>query len=334
MDAWVPPGNSYALMLFRAETMVYSSQLSRLPLPPDTAQKKLRQHSARMKWLHAHWVHSVWMARENVLNRNYSHTSHADLKCLWNRTVCYGAGEWWFLISYATAFSKSHKNVDIWALHAWKLWRIVIFGGPTAPLHTWQWEIRPLQRVHMDYAEKDGEHFLTLVDAYSKWPEYFPMGHNTTTSKTIDILRYRFAAYGLPETMVSDNGPQFASHEFAMFMENNRINHIRVPPYHPTSNGAAERMVQEVKRYLATAKKSTMTLHHKVANWLFIYRTTPHTFTQSTQLNRFWNASFVRDLECYNRLYKSSLKISNSKRPPVLIKCKRNCEILHRVTYS
>ena len=158
---------------------------------------------------------------------------------------------------------------------------------PTAPLHTWQWATRPLQRVHMDYAEKDGEHFLILVDAYSKWPECFPMGHNTTTSKTIDILRYWFAAYGLPETMVSDNGPQFVSHEFAMFMENNGVNHIRVPPYHPASNGAAERMVQEVKRYLTTAKKSNMTLHHKVANWLFIYRTTPHTFTQSTPAELF-----------------------------------------------
>ena len=67
---------------------------------------------------------------------------------------------------------------------------------PTAPLHTWQWATRPLQRVHMDYAEKDGEHFLIPVDAYSKWPECFSMGHNTTTSKTFDILRYFFTAYG------------------------------------------------------------------------------------------------------------------------------------------
>ena len=59
-----------------------------------------------------------------------------------------------------------------------------------APSHNWEWATRPMQRVNADYAEKDGKHYLILVDAHSKWPECFYMGTNTTTSRTIDILLY------------------------------------------------------------------------------------------------------------------------------------------------
>ena len=50
--------------------------------------------------------------------------------------------------------------------------------------------------------------------AHSKWPEAFDM--SDTTFKTI---RYLFAAHGLPEQLVSDNGPQFIIEEFAEFMK-------------------------------------------------------------------------------------------------------------------
>lgn len=39
--------------------------------------------------------------------------------------------------------------------------------------------------------------------------------NSTSTARTIDILRQLFAAYGIPEHLVSHNGPQFTSEEFA-----------------------------------------------------------------------------------------------------------------------
>ena len=53
--------------------------------------------------------------------------------------------------------------------------------------------------------------------------------------------------YGLPEQIVTDNGPQFTSDEFATFLKENGIKHIRSSPYHPLSNGAAERFVRTFK---------------------------------------------------------------------------------------
>ena len=49
-------------------------------------------------------------------------------------------------------------------------------------------------------------------------------------------------------TIVSDKGPGFSSKEFRQFTEANGIRHVLFPPYHPASNGAAERVVQVVKR--------------------------------------------------------------------------------------
>ena len=163
-------------------------------------------------------------------------------------------------------------------------------GPPVAPLQAWEWPTRVWQRLHIDYAELDGQHLFILVDSHSKWVEAVPM-NQTTATKTIEILRNLFAAYGLPEEIVSDNGPQFTSEEFRNFMLSNGITHTRVPPYHPASNGAAERTVQTVKRALIKYKldpsKSGMTIRHKLANFLFGYRNTPHTTTGRTPADLF-----------------------------------------------
>ena len=118
---------------------------------------------------------------------------------------------------------------------------------PTAPLHPWVWPSRPWQRIHVDFAGPFlGKSFLVVVDAHSKWPEVFEMS-STTALKTIATHRHLFATYGLPEQLISDNGPQFTSEEFQTFMKQNGIKHIRCAPYHPSSNGAAEQFVQTFK---------------------------------------------------------------------------------------
>ena len=59
----------------------------------------------------------------------------------------------------------------------------------------------------------------------------------TMATATIQQLRMIFSCFGLPETLVSDNGPQFSSKEFCAFCRLNGIHHILVTPYHPASNG-------------------------------------------------------------------------------------------------
>ena len=150
---------------------------------------------------------------------------------------------------------------------------------PPVPLHPWPLTREPWERVHIDFAGPvDGLFYLILVDSYSKWIEIEPM-RTTTTEKTVDILKTIFARYGLPRELVSDNGPQFVSAAFQLFMKRNGIRHARSAPYHPATNGAAERVVQTFKRSLRTAGSDSGSEAHKLARFLLSYRTTPHSTT-------------------------------------------------------
>ena len=131
-----------------------------------------------------------------------------------------------------------------------------------APLHPWVWPSRPWQRIHVDFAGPFfNKMFFLVIDAHSKWGEVFQMAQ-TTATKTIEVLRQLFSSYGLPEQIVSDNGPQFVSEEFRQFMQSNGIRHIRCAPYHPASNGLAERFVRTFKEAMKAGKRDVLSLSH------------------------------------------------------------------------
>ncbi|UYV67231.1 K02A2.6-like, partial [Cordylochernes scorpioides] len=111
----------------------------------------------------------------------------------------------------------------------------------------WRWSTRPWQRIHIDFANKENINLLIVVDSHSKWIEAIPM-RETTTRKTIEQLRRLFSSYGLPEELVSDNGPQFTGSEMKGFLEGNGIKQTLIPAYHPQSNGLAERAVKAYHR--------------------------------------------------------------------------------------
>ena len=120
-----------------------------------------------------------------------------------------------------------------------------------------------------------GRMLLIVVDSHSKWIEVHVTTSATATT-TIEKLRTTFATHGLPEVLVSDNGPAFVSTEFEEFLQHNGIKHLTSAPYHPASNGLAERAVQTVKEAL---KKMTGPLEVRVQRFLFKYRVTPQATT-------------------------------------------------------
>ena len=131
---------------------------------------------------------------------------------------------------------------------------------PKAPLNPWLWPESPCDHIHIDFAGLlMGKMLLIATDAFSKWPEVTIMT-NTSSSKSIAAFRKMFARNGISRELVSDNGPQFVSHEFQLFTRNSGIRHIRSSPYHPASDGAAERVVQTVKRALTAGEKDGLSM--------------------------------------------------------------------------
>ena len=145
-----------------------------------------------------------------------------------------------------------------------------------AELHPWEWPTSPWHRIHVDYAGPvDGHYFLVVVDAHSKWVDIYKT-RGTTTAETVRCLQHSFSMFGLPVSLVSDNGPCFSSSEFKEFVVKCGVRHITSAAYHPSTNGQAERMVQTFKRAL---KKSKEPLQQTLDRFLFNYRLTPHSTT-------------------------------------------------------
>ena len=148
-----------------------------------------------------------------------------------------------------------------------------------APLYPWEWATAPWQRIHIEYAGPfQNSMFLVVVDAHSNWPEVVLVS-STTSSSTIEVLRDLFARFGIPEQIVSDNGAQFVSEEFQAFVRSNGIRHITSTPYHPATNGLAERAVQTFKQALRSMHQSSKPVKEKLAKFLIDYRNTPHSTT-------------------------------------------------------
>nr|XP_054931819.1 uncharacterized protein K02A2.6-like [Dermacentor andersoni] len=95
----------------------------------------------------------------------------------------------------------------------------------------------------------------------------------TTTEATISCLHELFCGFEFPETIVSDNGTQFASADFQEYLQRVGTRHVRTAPYHPRSNGLAERFVQTLKG--ALRKSSRPTSPSELADFLLSYRNTP-----------------------------------------------------------
>ena len=116
-----------------------------------------------------------------------------------------------------------------------------------------------------------GNNWLIVTDAYYKCP-CIHQTSSTSNQATTTLLEEDFAHFGYPHTIVSDNATTFSSAEFQLWCHQGGIKHLTGAPYHPATNGAAERMVQSFKHSL---KKSKLPPRPALQEFLMQYRRTP-----------------------------------------------------------
>jgi len=134
------------------------------------------------------------------------------------------------------------------------------------PLITTPLPERPWQKLAMDMCEHQGDKYLVVVDYFSRYIEVERMT-KTTSPDVITCLKSIFARHGIPETVHSDNGPQFSSSNFALFATEYGFIHITSSPTYAQANGEAERAVQTAKLLIKKNKDFYLAL--------LCYRTTP-----------------------------------------------------------
>lgn len=130
------------------------------------------------------------------------------------------------------------------------------------PLQQTKFPDRPWQRIAMDLFFLGGKWWLVVTDYFSRYPELVPL-NNLSSSAVINHCKSIFARHGIPEVVVSDNGPQFSralGAEFSKFAAEYNFQHVTSSPHYHQSNGMAESAVKIIKGSLKKTADAYKTL--------------------------------------------------------------------------
>ena len=122
------------------------------------------------------------------------------------------------------------------------------------PMLSHQIPDRPWSKVATDLFTVSGNNYITIVDYFSAFVEVIEL-EDATSHSVIQVLKEQFSRHGIPDTVVSDNGPQLGSQEFHEFSLTWEFSHVTSSPHHPKSNGKAESSVKAVKQLLKKAER-------------------------------------------------------------------------------
>ena len=110
---------------------------------------------------------------------------------------------------------------------------------PKEPMMTYPVPTSPWKIVASDCFKCDNLHYLVVVDLYSDFIKLRKLD-TLSTLTLVEQLKQVFAIYGVPVTLISDNGPNYASAEFHQFTQAWDFQHLTSSPHNPKSNGKAE----------------------------------------------------------------------------------------------
>lgn len=204
-----------------------------------------------------------------------------------------------------------------------------------APLAPWPLPPLPFYRIHLDFlGPVNNFMFLVIVDAYSKWVECYDMTSSYNSKALITKLYDFMSRFGIPHTLVSDNGTSFTSHEFKHFCLVNGIKHMLSPAYHPASNGQAESFVKIIKRGLKSIilqgcnKKN---IAEKLAKFLFDYRNSKNSTTEKSPAELVYGRTLRSRLDLLNS---AALASSSSPSPTALTRTVEHNQSLQAKHYK
>lgn len=180
-------------------------------------------------------------------------------------------------------------------------------------LHVWEYPKNVWERVHVDFLGPiNHKLYLVVVDAHSKWLEVEEVS-STSASQTISKLSSLFARFGLPQQVVSDNGPPFTSGEFKKFLKSNGIKQTLSPPFHPATNGLAENSVKNVKKRIKLALMNQENVHLALSKFLLAYRNSVHFTTNETPAKLMFNRPLRTKLDLIRPNIQSYVSDKQSK---------------------
>ncbi|KAJ3704029.1 hypothetical protein LUZ61_007734 [Rhynchospora tenuis] len=139
---------------------------------------------------------------------------------------------------------------------------------------------------------------VVAVEYFTKWIEAKPLA-TISSQKVVDFVRHQIVyRYGLPHTIISDNGTQFSGAPFQDFCKGLGIRSCTSSVCHPQSNGLAEvsnRTILEGLKKKIEGSKNTWPEYLDEILWA--YRTTPRTATGRSPFAMVYGMEAVTPME-------------------------------------
>ena len=163
---------------------------------------------------------------------------------------------------------------------------------PPEPLRMTEMPELPWRTVHVDFYGplSTSEYLLVVVDRYSRFPEA-EIVHSTRAATVIPKLDKIFSVHGIPDVIISDNGPPFNGDEYARYLKVLGIQAKFSTPYWPQGNATVERFMQPLGKASKTAKLQGRPWKQELNRFLLQYRTTPHCTTGVPPSELFFNCT-------------------------------------------
>ena len=118
----------------------------------------------------------------------------------------------------------------------------------------------PMELVHIDYVGMEVtvatdkkpvvRNILVVVDHFTHYVQAFVTKNPTARTMAWVLYNNYFSVFGFPQCLMSDQGTEFCGKVIAAMCSLLGVEKIRTTPYHPQTNGAAERVHQTLQHMI------------------------------------------------------------------------------------
>ena len=122
---------------------------------------------------------------------------------------------------------------------------------PKEPLICYKIPSHPWETVGSNMFHFEIKDYLCTVDYYSN---YFEVDSRKDKAEITQVVKRQFERHGIPNRLVSDNGPPFNSFEFQHFAQSYNMEYVTSSPHYPQGNGKVENSINTAKNLLKKSK--------------------------------------------------------------------------------